>query len=176
MLRRGLDALYALAGGLAALALFGIFAVMMAQVVLRQFSLHFPGADDLTGYLCVAAAFLALAWTFQRGELIRVGLLVEQLRPGIRRWVELAALTLAALLVATILRWTLGEALFSFEIEEVAQGTVPFPLWIPKLSIPIGAGILLIAILDNWVTALRGLRPAYQAAAEERAARRDFTG
>lgn len=176
MIRRALDALYAAAGALAAVALFGIFAVMMAQVILRQFAVQFPGADDLTGYLCVAAAFLALAWTFRRGELIRVGLVIERLPPGARRWLELAVLTLAAVLVATILRWTMGDVLFALEIEEVAQGTVPFPLWLPKLSIPVGAGILLIAILDAWVTVLRGMKPPYQLAAEERAARKDFSG
>ncbi|MCU0944444.1 MAG: TRAP transporter small permease [Rubritepida sp.] len=175
-LRRALDALYVTAGALAALALFGIFAVMMAQMVLRQFSVQFPGADDLVAYLCVATAFLALAWTFRNGELIRVGLLIERLPANMRRWVELAVLTLAAVLVATIVHWTWADAMFSREIEEVAQGTVPFLLWIPKLAVPIGSGILLVAVLDAWVAVLRGAKPGYVAAAEERAARGDFSG
>jgi TRAP-type C4-dicarboxylate transport system permease small subunit len=174
-LRRALDALYAAAGALAALALFGIFAVMMAQVILRQFRMQFPGADDLVAYLCVATAFFALAWTFKRGELIRVGLLIERVPPPLRRWLELAVLSLAALLVGTIVRWTWSDAMFSREIEEVAQGTVPFLIWIPKLAMPMGAGILLVAVLDEWVRVLRGLKPGYVAAAEERAARGDFS-
>lgn len=173
--RRALDALYVAAGALAALALFGIFAVMMAQVVLRQFAIPLPGADDVVAYLCVACAFLALAWTFRRGELIRVGLLIERLPPRPRRWLELAVLSLAAVLVGAIVRHTWADAMFSREIEEVAQGTVPFLIWIPKLAMPIGAGFLLIAILDEWVAVLRGRKPGYVAAAEERAARGDFS-
>ena len=65
--------------------------------------------------------------------------------------------------------------LFSYEIEDLAQGPLPVPLWIPKLSMPIGAGILLIAILDELATVLRGGRPGYVVAAEERAARGDFS-
>lgn len=174
LLRRALDALYLASGALAATALFGIFAVMIAQVGLRLFSIQFPGATDLTGYLCVAAAFLGLAWTFRRGELIRVGLLIERVPARVRRWMELAVLTLAAVLVAYILRWTFEDMMFSLEINEVAQGTVPWPLWVPKLPLVIGVAILLVAVLDEWVRVLRGSQPSYAAAAEARRARRDF--
>jgi TRAP-type C4-dicarboxylate transport system permease small subunit len=173
--RRALDALYALCGVLAALALLGIFLVMMAQMILRQLAIQFPGATDLTGYLCVATAFLGLAWTFRQGELIRVGLLVENLHPGPRRMLELFALTLAAIMVAYIIWWTWHDAMFSREIEEVAQGSVAFLLWIPKLAIPIGAGVLLISIVDEWISVLRRRKPSYVLAAEERASRHDYT-
>lgn len=175
MFRRALDALYLVSAGLASLSLFGIFVVMMAQVFLRQVNVQFPGADDLTAYLCVATAFFALAYTFKRGELIRVGLFIDRFGPARRRWVEVAVLALAAVLVAYIVRWTFSDAMFSLEIEEVAQGSVAFPLWVPKLAIPLGAGILLIAILDELVIVLRGSKPTYVLAAEERAARGDFS-
>jgi len=175
VLRRALDLLYLVSGGLAALCVFGIFLVMMAQVLLRQMAIQFPGATDLTGYLCVGAAFLGLAWTFRRGELIRVGLVVERLPVGARRLLELFVLSLAGVVVSYIVWWTWADAMFSLEIEEVAQGSVPFLLWIPKLAIPIGAGILLIAILDEWVTVLSRKKPAYVLAAEARASRNDFT-
>ena len=60
LLRRALDALYWTSAALAAACLFGIFAIMMAQVTLRSLNTPFPGADDLTAYLCVAATFFAL--------------------------------------------------------------------------------------------------------------------
>lgn len=174
-MRRALDGLYALGAGLAALALLGIFLVMMGQVLLRELGMQFPAADDVTAYLCVASAFGALAQTFRRGELIRVGLVIERLPPGARRVQELAALGLAAVIVAYLVWWTAGDTLFSWEIDDVAQGTVPIPLWIPKLAMPVGAAILLVAILDELVTVLRGGKPGYVVAAEERAARGDFS-
>jgi TRAP-type C4-dicarboxylate transport system permease small subunit len=57
----------------------------------------------------------------------------------------------------------------------VAHGTVAFLLWIPKLAMPVGSGILLIAILDEIVTVLMGSKPSYVVAAEDRAARGDFS-
>lgn len=174
-MRRALDALYAASAGLAALSLFTIFLVMMAQVGLRETNRQLPGADDISAYLCVATTFFALGATFKRGELIRVGMVLDRLGPGARRIMELVVLALAAVLIAYIVFWTAQDVMFSWEIEEVAQGTVPFPLWVPKLAMPLGSGILLIAILDELVAVIRGEIPSYVRAAEERAAAGDFS-
>lgn len=174
-MRRALDALYAASAGFAALSLFTIFVVMMAQVALRETNHQLPGADDLSAYLCVATTFFALGATFKRGELIRVGMVLDRLGPGARRIMELLVLALAALLVGYIAFWTAQDVMFSWEIEEVAQGTVPFQLWIPKLAMPLGSGILLIAIVDEFVAVLKGAIPSYVRAAEERAAAGDFS-
>lgn len=175
VVRRALDALYWFSAAIAAACLFGIFAIMMIQVALRGLNKPFPGADDLTAYLCVGSAFFALAYTFRRGELIRVGLFIERLGPGMRRAFEIFSLGLAAILVGYLVYWTGNDVAFSYEIEDMAQGSVPFLLWIPKLAMPVGAGVLLIAILDELVTVLRGFKPNYVVAAEDRAARGDFS-
>ena len=174
-LRRALDGLYDVSAGLAALSLLTIFLVMMAQVALREMNIQFAGADDLSAYLCVATTFFALARTFKNGELIRVGLAVDKLSPRARRLAEIIVLLMAVVAVGTIVWFTLNDVFFALEIEEVAQGTVAFPLWIPKLAMPIGAGVLLIAILDELIRVLWGEVPAYVAAAEDRAARGDFS-
>ena len=87
-----------------------------------------------------------------------------------------AALALAAGMVGYIVFWTAQDALFSWEIEEMSQGTVAIPIWIPKLAMPLGAGLLLVAVLDELAAvALRGERPGYVLAAEARAAGGDFS-
>jgi len=174
-MRRLLDSLYALGAGLAALALLGIFIIMMAQVAMRELQMQLPAADDISAYLCVATTFFALAATFKRGELIRVGMGIERLSPAGRRIAEALVLILAGCVMAYVTRWTFADMLFSWEIEEVAQGTVAIPLWVPKLAMPLGAGLLLVAILDEFVTVLRGAKPGYVVAAEERAAAGDFS-
>src|SRR4051812_10264226 len=114
-MRRFLDTLYAAGAGLAALSLLSIFVVMMAQVVLREMRMQLPAADDISAYLCVATTFFALAATFKRGELIRVGMLLDRLAPATRRWAEAGVLLLAAALLAYVTRWTFQDTLFSYE-------------------------------------------------------------
>ncbi len=175
VLRRALDGLYALSAAFAALSLLGILVVMLGQVALREMGRQFPAADDVAAYLCVSATFGALAQAFRRGELIRVGMLLDRLGARARRLAELAVLALAAVVVGTMVWWTAGDVVFSREIEEVAQGSVAFPLWIPKLAMPLGAGVLLVAILDEMARVAGGRTPSYSEAAAERAERGDFS-
>src|SRR3712207_2658768 len=173
--RRVLDAAYVAAAVLAALSLLLIFLVMMAQTGLRALGLQLPAADDVSAYLCVSTTFFALAATFKRGELIRVGMALDRLGPAARRWAELLALVLAAAMVGYIVFWTAQDTFFSWEIEELSQGTVAIPIWVPKLAMPLGAGLLLVAVLGELVSVLRGGRPSYVAAAEARVAGGDFS-
>ena len=79
MIRRFLDGLYLWAGYAAGMFLVVIFLLMMALSLGRQVGLNIPSGDDFAAWCMVAMAFLGLAHTFRRGEMIRVGLLLERL-------------------------------------------------------------------------------------------------
>ena len=98
-MRKFLDSLYLGSGYLAALFLVGIGVLMLAQIIARELGYQVRGADDLTAWFCAASAFLPLAHTFKRGELVRVGLLLERLQPAARRYAELFSLGSAAVFV-----------------------------------------------------------------------------
>ena len=174
-MRRFLNRLYAASGALAAVCLASIAAVMLAQAGMREFGMLFRGADDIVGWLCAAAAFLALGHTFRRGELVRVGLVIEHLPPRARRQVALAALALTVLFVGYMAYAVLRFVYESWEFKEVAQGLIQIPIWIPQMSFVLGVLVLLVAVLDEFVILARGGKPAYEAAEEERRARKDFS-
>jgi len=163
-LRRFLDRLYAASGALAAVSLGSIAAVMLLQAGMRELGLLFRGADDIVGWLCAASAFLALGYTFRHGELVRVGLVLDRLSPGARRRAEIVALGAALLFVAGLL-WASARFVYqSWTFDEVAQGLIRIPIWIPQLSLVIGAAIFFVAVLDDFIVLLRGGTPAYRAA------------
>jgi TRAP-type C4-dicarboxylate transport system permease small subunit len=163
-LRRFLDRLYDAAAWLAAACLASIALVMLAQAGMREAGLLLRGADDIVGWLCAASAFLALAATFRHGELVRVGLLIDRLSPGARRRAEFGALGLAVLVTGYIL-WAAANFVYqSWAFEEVAQGLIQIPIWIPQLSFVIGALIFFVAVLDEFVVLARGGTPAYRRA------------
>jgi len=166
-LRRFLDRLYAASGALAALCLAAIAATMLLQAALREAGVLLRGADDIVGWLCAASAFLALGYTFRKGELVRVGLLLEHLAPRARRRAEVLALG-AALLFAAYFLWAVSVFVYqSWRFGEVAQGLIKLPIWIPQLSLALGAAIFFVAVLDEFVVLLRGGRPAYRSAEDE---------
>jgi TRAP-type C4-dicarboxylate transport system permease small subunit len=174
-LRRFLDRLYTGSGVLAALCVFGIFALMLVQAFGREAGILVRGADDIVAWLCAAASFLALGHTFRHGELVRVGLLLERLGPRGRRAMELFALGLTALFVAYML-WAVGRFIYeSWKFNEVAQGLIRVPIWIPQMAFLVGVIIFFIAVLDDLIAVLQNKKPAYQAAEEERRASGDFS-
>lgn len=174
-MRRLLDRLYAASGALAALSLAAIAVLMLAQAAGRELGLLIRGADDIAAWLCAATAFLALGHTFRHGELVRVGLLIERLAPARRRIAEACALTLTALFVG-YMAWAVTRFVYdSWKFKEVAQGLLKIPIWIPQLTFVAGVLIFLVAVLDELLAVLRGEKPAYQRAAEERAAQGDYS-
>ena len=174
-MRRFLDRLYAASGALAALCLAAIAVVMLAQAGMREFGFLLRGADDIVSWLCAATAFLALGHTFRRGELVRVGLLVEHLPPGPRRQFALGALGITVLFAGYMVYAVVRFVYESWKFNEVAQGLIQIPIWIPQLSFAAGAVILFIAVLDEFVVLVRGGTPAYQASEDDRRARKDFS-
>jgi TRAP-type C4-dicarboxylate transport system permease small subunit len=173
--RRFLDRLYLGGGVLAALCVFGIFALMLAQAFGREAGVLVRGADDIVAWLCAAASFLPLGHTFRHGELVRVGLWLERLGPRGRRAMELFALGVTALFVAYML-WSVSRFIYeSWKFNEVAQGLIRVPIWIPQMSFLIGVAIFFVAVLDELILVLQRKKPAYQVAEEERRASGDFS-
>ena len=173
--RRALDALYAVSGALAAVALAGTCVVMLLQVAGRELGLLFRGADDITAWLCAAAAFLALGHTFRKGELVRMTLLLDRLPPSVRWQAEVLSLSIAALVGGYMVYAVTRFVYESWQFNEVAQGMIKVPIWIPQIGFVVGVAIFFVAILDELVVVLRRQKPAYQLAEEERRARGDFS-
>ena len=157
-LRRGLDGLYDAAGYLAALFLVGTLVMVLVGVAGRLLHFHLPGTDAYAGYCMAAAGFLALAHTLKRGEHIRVTLLIERLGPANRHRVELWALGVGVLLAALFAYFSIRLAWQSYDFNDVSTGNDATPLWIPQLSMAAGTLVLLVALLDELVLELRGVR------------------
>lgn len=153
-MRRMLDALYTFAGGLAAVCLFALLLVIVAQMVARAASINFPGSTDYAGYLMAASSFLAFAYTLNRGGHVRVSLLIGRLTGSARYAAEVLCHVLA-LIMTTILAWyAVAMVYWSYELNDVSQGQDASPLWIVQSPLAIGAVILAICFLDNLVSLL----------------------
>jgi TRAP-type C4-dicarboxylate transport system permease small subunit len=162
MIRRLLDTLYLVSGWLAGVGLVAIFLLMMFMSIGREINFNIPSGDDFAAWALVAMAFLGLAHTFKRGEMIRVGLLIERLHGAPRRAAELMCLTVASAFIGYF-TWQSGRlAHDSWRFNDMSTGVVSVPLWIPQLAMVIGLALLFIALIDEWIVVARGGRPSYQ--------------
>jgi TRAP-type C4-dicarboxylate transport system permease small subunit len=159
---RALDVLYLGAGYAAGVFLVAIFAIMMIMSVGRQFAINIPAGDDFASWCMAAMAFLGLAHTFKRGEMIRVGLLLERLHGRTKQVAEIVALGIATAFILYFSRHALQMTYDSWRFNDVAQGVVAMPLWIPQLGFAAGLVILSIALIDEMINVVSGNRPSYE--------------
>ena len=155
-MRQLLDTIYRAAGALAAVFIVLIALLILAQIVGRWFDILVPSTEDFSGFFLAASSFLALAYTLQHDSHIRVTLVLQHIRTGQRRVLELLVLVLAIALIAYASWWTTLLVIESWEFEEVTSGYVPVPLWIPQTPMALGLIILLVALVDRLVCLLVG--------------------
>lgn len=174
-MRRFLDRLYDGAGALGAFCVFLIFVLMILAGVGRQMNWHVSGLNDVVAWLCAAAAFFAMAHAFRHGDFVRVTLLLEAVPPRVRRVLDVICLLIASVSVSYLTYWATAFTYESYEFAEMATGLVVIPIWIPQSTFVIGCWLLLIAMIDELVGVVRGEKPSYQRAMEERHAAGDFS-
>jgi TRAP-type C4-dicarboxylate transport system permease small subunit len=173
--RRAFDLLYAAGGQLAALCVLAILILMIYASVGRSLDWRVAWINDVVAWLCAAAAFLGMAYSFRNGDFVRVTLVLESVSPGVRRWFEVVSLAIAAVAIGYLGYWAARFTYESWEFNDIAGNMVAIPIWIPQMSFVVGALLLVIAVLDECVCVLRGAKPSYVARVEERHARGDFS-
>jgi TRAP-type C4-dicarboxylate transport system permease small subunit len=107
-------------------------------------------------------SFLGLAHTFRKGEIIRVGLLIEQLTGRPRWMLEILTLGIATAFSLYFTWYAVAMTYDSYRFGDMAQGVLAVPLWIPQLGFSGGLAILSIALVDEMIHVLKGNKPTYE--------------
>lgn len=155
-MRSFLNILYRSAGVLAAVGMVTTLVMVSAGIVTRPLGIYLRGTDDYAGYAMAACGFLALAYTFKHGEHIRVTLLIDRLPAAVSRVLSWVSLAVATGVVATLAWYSVRLAWQSHAFGDVSQGVDATPLWLPQLSLAVGAVVFLIALLDDLVMTTLG--------------------
>lgn len=173
-MRKALDTLYGTALVGACLAMIAIAALVFVQVAGRladraltalgqpRWGIAVPSLAEIGGFLFVAAACLALPYTFRAAGHVRVTLLLRLVGPAANRALTVLVLAIAVGL-ALFATWHIGLRLIdTYTMGRVSFGLIRIPLWIPQAVMTTGFVIFCIAILDELWAALRG-DPAFRA-------------
>lgn len=134
---------------------------MMGSSLGRLVGINVRLGHDLRGVVDGGGVVPGLAHTFKRGEMIRVGLLLDRLSDRVRWVMEILALSIALTFVG-FLAWNAAQlALVGYRINDMSTGIIAVPLWIPQLGMVVGSAILALALLDELLHVLRGNWPSY---------------
>lgn len=163
-MRPALSALYRTAEFLGAV-LFALIALpILAQVFARPFGIAIPAADEFAGYAMAGSFALMLGPGLRHGAHIRVGIVIDRLRRGSRRIMELVCLSFAAALTGYFALHWCRMTWQSYEFGDLSQGVLPIPLWIPQTVMAAGLIVLAIAFLDDLIAVAGGRQATYETA------------
>lgn len=157
-MRKLLDGLYDGAAWLGAIFMVGTLVSVLAGVLDRQFAWSLRGTDMYAGYCMAACGFLALAHTLKKGEHIRVTLILNAVKGPTKRAIEIWALAAASLLSMLFAYYSVKLSINSYQFNDVSTGNDATPLWIPQITMGVGAVILMIAFIDELVLEIMGRR------------------
>jgi TRAP-type C4-dicarboxylate transport system permease small subunit len=99
-----------------------------------------------------ASSFMGLAYTLNSGGHIRVNLLADRLPQSAQRWLERLCLLMAAGIVGFFAWYCALMTYDSYQFNEMGQGIIAVPLWIPQLWMALGVACLWLALVDNLIT------------------------
>jgi len=174
-LRRALDWLFLAAAGVGAMCVALICVLMIWQSIGRELGVSTGAINDIVAWLCAASGFFTMAHAFKHGDFVRVTLLMEKLPARQRRALELVALAIATVAVGYLAWWACAFTFESWRFNELAQGLLPLPIWIPQSSFALGSILLWLAVVDELVIVARGGVPTYVRLVAERHAAGDYS-
>ena len=146
-----MDGLIRAAGALSAACLAAMVGVLVATLVLRPFGVLVPSSEEIVTFLMVGMAFFGFVYAYAARAHVRVDTLHRRLPPRLRRNVELASHAGAAALCAAVAWHGAGLAWTAFRFNDLSDGLIPIPMWIPLCTLPIGFVLLALATArDGW--------------------------
>lgn len=160
-MRKILSGCYTVCGVVSGLALVGIVVFVLIQIVARPLGIVVSWSAEFAGYAMAASSFMGLAYTLNTGGHIRVNLLADRLPHSWQRWLERLCLVMASGIVGFFAWHSVAMAYDSYQFNEMGQGIIAVPLWIPQLWMALGVACLWLTLVDNLVTHLKNETTQY---------------
>ncbi len=154
-MRRFLDTLYNSAAVLAALFLVALLVTVLMSILSRELQWGLRGLDGYAGYFMAASGFLALAHTFQKNEHIRVTFFLSMAKGRVRSAIEIWAVAASSLLALLLAIFSVRLVMQSIQFNDISTSMDATPLWIPQLSMAVGAVIFFVSVLDRLIQVIR---------------------
>jgi C4-dicarboxylate transporter DctQ subunit len=151
-----IDRLSFLGGWLAAICVLAILALIVAEVLSRNvLNISLSFAWEYCTYFMGAAFMLGAGYALRAGAQIRVHVLLENLPRPLARACDIFA-TLLGLAIAVYLSWALSQLTWLSLVRESRSPDSETPLWIPQITLALGAVIFALQLVARTARLLRG--------------------
>lgn len=163
-----LDSILAFANRISALCIFGMAALVLAEIFARSaLDYSIKLVWETGSYLLAASWFLAAGFTLRTGGHVRISILTNKLPAAAARIVDIIA-TMGGTIICSIV-WAAILQLFidSIKFNKASFTPMQTPLWIPQSFVVIGATLLLLTMIVRLCLLLLKKEPDLPFASDE---------
>ena len=129
--------------------------LVTADVIFRYFFNNpLVFAAEVSEFMMAAVILFGFAQTFQKGEHVRVELLIGGMSQPVRRRLRIATLFLAVLFLI-VFNWQAFNLVVESHSLTQKSAVMLFPLWIPQMMIVAGGIIFLIAVVATTINLIK---------------------
>lgn len=150
-----LHRLYRVSGLLSAASLVVICVLIMAQVIARNLGSTVRDAEEFAAWAMAAAGFLGLPYALHCGSHIRVQVVMRFIPKPMHHPLEVLVSVIGVMLAAYLAWYCTAFVIESYRFNEVSQGLIAVPLWMPQLPMALGTILLVLAFGERLVRVLR---------------------
>lgn len=141
-----------ISGWIAFAAVIGVIGLTGFEIICRWiFGFSTRASEELTGYMLVAVTFFGLSYTFLKNGHLTVGVLFDRLS---RRWKRIFSIFngfISIIFCFLLTFFSTKLVIQTIDYNSHSASTLYVPLVIPTILIPIGTGIMALAILARTI-------------------------
>lgn len=128
-----------------------ISTVMMTQIVARTLFSSMTWPEEFARYCYIWTVFLSLGYTIKKGNMLRVGLLMDLLPHKLRKSLEIVTNIIMLVLFIILFRYAI---IYTAKIKLSGQSSpaMRIPMWIMYMSTVIGFGLASLRMLQEIVS------------------------
>ena len=131
-----------------------ISCVMMAQIIARNFFNSMTWPEEFSRYCYIWTVFLSLGYTIKKGNMLKVGLVMDLLPQKLRRAIEIVANLIILSICVVFFRYSITYAGIIKTIGQISPA-MHIPMWIMYLSTVLGFGMALIRTAQEVVSNIK---------------------
>jgi len=132
----------------ASVLLIALVCLILVEIVLRYvFNTSTMLSDEYSGYLYLALTCFGFGYTFMRDGHIRITVMTSKLSTKKAALVDSFAGIVTLGLLGFMAYRTVLLTLDSFETGVHSEGVSATPIWLAQLSLPIGLGLFMVALI-----------------------------
>ncbi|MEO8249318.1 MAG: TRAP transporter small permease subunit [Burkholderiales bacterium] len=148
-MRHFLHQLHRVGAVLAGVLLVAVGAFTLVPIVARLLGLPAHSWDEVATFCMAGSAFLGLAATWRSGVHVRMELLISRIPGAMGRAMQSLALAITLLACIYFAWYATRFVLLSYSMNDVSQGLLPIPLWIPQIGMVAGLLLMCLAVAES---------------------------